>query len=104
MQHSNYLKQKEDLVLMSIDGYFDGVEVWKEFPVRGCFTLEYESLSGDQFNELSSTVIVLLEPGKRPHPGDRIRRGSRMYDVGVVETKKSLGGKVEFYRCACGKR
>lgn len=104
MEHSSYLKRKEDLTLLTVDSYFDGVEVWKEFTVRGCFTLEYQSLSGDQFNELSSTVIVLLEPGKFPHPGDRIRRGEELYDIGLVEVKKSLGGKIEFFRCACGKR
>jgi hypothetical protein len=104
MEHSTYFKHKENLILQTIDGCYDGVEVWKEFPVRGCFTIEYESLSGDQFNELATTVIVLLEPGKFPHPGDRLKRGNQLYDIGLVEIKKSVGGKIEFYRCACGKR
>ena len=103
MEHSSYFKTKEDLTLLTVDSYFDSTEVWKEFPVRGCFTLENESLSGDPFNELASTVIVLLEPGKFPHPGDRIKRGDKLYDIGLVEVKKSITGEIKFFRCACGK-
>ena len=99
MEQNTFFRNKENLILQN----FNGSDVCKEIPVRGYFTLENEALSGDQFNELASTAIVLLEPGCSPHPGDRIRRQDELYSIGLVEIKKSVNGEIRFFRCACSK-
>ena len=100
----NLFEPGTNLVLQSINRYFDGLPVWEEFALRGRLLYEKKILSGNtSLSPAYSAVFFIPSTTREPRPGDRIKYNGITYDVTKVEPKRNLAGSLAAFRCTCGR-
>ena len=99
----NLFEPAANLILQTINNYFDGLPVWEEHTIRGRLLYEKKVLSADENpTPVYSAVFFIPSDCREPQPGNRIKHNGILYDVTSVEHKKDISGKSAAYRCICG--